>query len=319
MGVDSASDFVYKGRPGLKEQRKKLDDAQASKRRVFMFFSVDLVNSTKFKTDHPKEWAAVFMKFYELIINHVVDAISEARIWKYAGDEVLFHIEVTSIDELLEAPTLLYNAMKQAQAMFYDTDEKVNNVLFFKGALWIAATSVYGGVYDAQSPNICIELTKGLDFLGVDVDEGFRLSGHTSQGKIALSPKIVYFLYEHKKQWLSVTCPDIENNVRFIDFVPLPGIWGGRMFPIIWYHDNWDKLDEHFLYDERYTNRLVESYLANPNLDRSMEKIKKIFNDLRFPYESIKAIEDVLMETRSRTPSTMKRRKLGSSKPWRSI
>ena len=65
------------------------DDINPSpEHQVNLFFSVDLVNATKFKAKHSKEWVSIFNSFYELLLSYVQTVYQQESIWKLNGDEI---------------------------------------------------------------------------------------------------------------------------------------------------------------------------------------------------------------------------------------
>jgi hypothetical protein len=258
---------------------------------------VDLVNSTKFKSKYPDKWAAVFMKFYDTVFKHV-DKATGAKVWKYIGDEVLFYLEISKMEQILRAPDKLLSAMLSAQEEFYgaDIEDIVKNFLYFKGALWIAAVQRYKATQSALFPsNIYFDLSDGsLDFLGVEIDEGFRMAGNVSPGKIVVDPKVAYLLCTNQDPRHKEICEYAIDRLRLISYKKLNGIWEERRFPIIWYSNSWADPDKAFLYDEKYANSLVDTYLSAGEKDYSVKKIEKIFKDLGFPMKSINVIKEIL-------------------------
>ena len=287
-------------------------------RKVFMFFSVDLVNSTKFKSKYPNEWAGIFGRFYGCIRESVFAEYERAQIWKYIGDEVLFFVEIQTMSDILNAPSALHKAMGEAYAKLVRLNEKfVKNNLYFKGTLWIAPAYQYyrenfdqvldpyevakelpaniyvemqlnGDIYDIESIG---SVSTGLDFLGPNIDEGFRMAAHSLQGKIVLDPKIAFLLSENKPAFSD------SEYAKIVDFVSLNGIWGGRKYPIIWYTSEWRDKDKLFLYDDQYENSIVCAYTANPRRTKHIRYIEKVFDDLGFPLDEIKLIKDIIANT----------------------
>ena len=104
---------------------------------VNLFFSVDLVNATKFKTENPKKWLSIFTSFYEFVIAAVKKIYDqEIMVWKLGGDEILFYHNITKLDALLRSPPTLYQAMSKAQRDLFDRHPQAKEKeLYFQGAL----------------------------------------------------------------------------------------------------------------------------------------------------------------------------------------
>jgi hypothetical protein len=256
---------------------------------VFLFFSVDMVNATHFKTANQTGWVSVFNDFYDMVGAQVKKAYINAEVWKYAGDEILFYIKAGSLEDILIAPPLLYAAVTNAQKMFHKKYEFAAHSLFFKSALWVAAVSG-GELLNSKhsTQNIYTELSVGLDFVGVDIDEGFRMSKNALKGKLVLDPKIAYLINKHSSD------ENVKNFTKIVGFDFLKGVWGGRAFPVIWYCDKWDSPDL-FMYDEQYNNAFAKDYCkSGGEAIKSIDYIVKIFNDLGFLDQRTAQIEEII-------------------------
>jgi len=263
--------------------------------RVCMFFSIDLVNSTKFKSRYPQKWGEVIYSFYDHVIRTIQLECPEAEIWKHNGDDIIFRIEITNKDNILMAPSTLHKAMQLAYGKFTLTNQIAKNFLYFKGALWLANIAM-DGFNDKEQPRnflLKVGIDEVVDYVGIDIDEGFRMSQHAMQGKVVLDPKIVYLLNKYITEWRRITHQSIDMNVRIVDYKSMKGIWDEKLFPIVWYTDRWED-NGGFLYDERYTNASVKAYFEQKVKDNTIKAIEQVFNDLGFPLDVIKEIETVL-------------------------
>ena len=202
--------------------------------------------------------------------------------------------------QILEAPTELHTAMIRAQKAFYKICDDmgagsiIENFLFFKGALWLAVADKYDTTKSDSARNVYTNQLSGeQDFIGIDIDEGFRMAENTLQGMIVIDPKIAYFINEHEGELHRLTSSVKNEKIKIIDYIKLKGVWGGRYFPVIWYTENW-KDDAPFIYDAEYTNDLVKTYVYSIEKDRSIEKITKVFEDLGFPLRAVAEIKEIL-------------------------
>ena len=278
------------------------------KHQVNLFFSVDLVNATNFKAKYPSKWVSVFVSFYELVSAAVKTAYhQETMVWKINGDEILFHFNIKDLGDVLKAPSELYKAMNGAQGdLFAKFSNMTKNHLYLQGALWIAATTNVNETQKGSPRNIRGEFLEAhsgnVDFLGADIDEGFRMATYTSQGKIVIDPKIAYLLNENEPDWVHLTSDaKAKEKVKIVDYKILKGIWGGHPFPIIWYAPNWD-IDKLFHYDERHTSELAKAYILSKEESHALGNIKATFRELKFPLERIKQIEVIINNRTEENP-----------------
>jgi len=281
------------------------EDKQENTSRVFLFFSVDLMNATQYKADNAS-WASDIKSFYDIIKGQVIKAYKNAQVWKHSGDEVLFYIEIVKLEEILEASSKLYTAMMLAYEDFHkDLNGRAEGLLYFKGALWMAAATDAVLPNENLPPNIYIGLSTGRDFIGVHIDEGFRMSQHSSQGKIVLDSKIAYLLNKHTEDWHKLTHRKIEDCVKIVGFDVLKGIWKGRPYPVVWYTGDWSRKNL-FLYDEHHTSMFAKDYLfENEKKIHPISHIDTIFTDLRFPKRDVEQIEEIIGEEKKPLPEQL--------------
>src|SRR4051812_33058781 len=85
----------------LERTRKKLEEKKFNISRgppldgAYLFFSFDLVNSTRYKALFPGHWPIVATHFYDMVANEMATRFTSARLWKHIGDEILFYKLVT--------------------------------------------------------------------------------------------------------------------------------------------------------------------------------------------------------------------------------
>ena len=67
-----------------------------------------------------------------------------------------------------------------------------------------------------------------IEFLGNDIDAGFRIKKETENRRMVISFELAYILAKDT---------DYLKNIHIITYKTLRGIWQNRLYPIIWYHD----------------------------------------------------------------------------------
>ena len=96
---------------------------------LVVFFSFDLVNSTKYKNINRTGWPFVIRKFYETVIDCMTKWLDEFNIWKYVGDEVLCYKNITHVDQLrktiLAAKQVVNNTIDTIHRTFPGTKKLV--------------------------------------------------------------------------------------------------------------------------------------------------------------------------------------------------
>ena len=263
-----------------------LKSTSSSERKgICLFVSFDLDNSTSLKMKENSRWPSIIMSFYEIITKEINEEINGINIWKYLGDEVLFYYNIKNIQKIYNFPEKLHAIQKRVKEKIACRHEAVEN-LDIKCTVWIA------GIRYVQPKNIEIlqdfddldeeQIYRNIrvainqsgekivaDFLGPDIDTGFRIAKYSNKRIIALSAEYAYLLYHLQKPQDTTK---IDSKLKIIAFKKLKGIWDGRTYPIIWYHENWGNESDIFDYDEH-----MDGFIINDINKKDIKYIEKIF------------------------------------------
>jgi class 3 adenylate cyclase len=176
--------------------------------KTVMFFSVDLSGSTAVKDSlhvhhHKPVWLepfeAFFRNFPELFLSEIDSAYSDPDVsidvfvWKLIGDEIIFKSEPGSASD---AARLV--AAFQRTIVKYDQELFKRWPLRVKGTVWAA---------NFLQRNIEISIPERMhwkdsdqtihsDYLGPDVDTGFRIAHHAPAGGVIISLNLAEALVE---------------------------------------------------------------------------------------------------------------------------
>ncbi len=97
-----------------------------------------------------------------------------------------------------------------------------------------------------------------FEFLGNDIDTGFRVKTNTQDRRLVIDYELAYLLSRNT---------DYLRNIHIITYKRLKGVWQNRLYPIIWYYDDkyfeGTSFDDSFYYDEIENSELVKEYLKN--------------------------------------------------------
>jgi len=198
-----------------------------------LFLSVDMVGSTEFKarfTGQGSEgWLGIFQTFFtsfplmaagqigfEFLDDDRTPAID---VWKVMGDEVVFVTTPTSAEEVTSILIALLRTMQ-----LYEERHFQELPLRLKGTAWLAG-------FDGQNIEIEIpELSSGtgahLDFIGPDIDLGFRISKFARPGSMVISLDVLEVV-------LGAGNADLAA-IYLMGKEPLKGVMFGRPYPIVW-------------------------------------------------------------------------------------
>lgn len=243
-----------------------IEDNRTDSRSVVLFFGFDIVNSTQVKTMAYDSWTEIL----DGILKNVQETVNtkfreEVQLWRIQGDCIVFVCSVNKFD-LNEKVRDVSRVLKKVNKWITDKTNSLNNLNYVYSFLGLQAFAWIGIVtndlndvrkhpFDNYSKKIKIRDTEVMfEFLGNDIDTGFRIAKYTRNGQLALSFELAYFL--------------LENNNSILDLVTykkLKGVWNNKYYPIIWY-DNTDTkegITQNFAFDAGESDELIKEYYQN--------------------------------------------------------
>ena len=240
---------------------------------LYVFISIDLVNSTAFKYENPKGWPKVFHDFYVISTEYLSSCFvhSELKVWKRLGDEILFYVAIKNRTEMYRLLEYVDNTLTIIQESLSE-----DHCICAKSSIWAADITEYNE--DIKSYNN-VALSTGcsketLDFIGSDIDTGFRISKYVTKGRIIVCAKLAYTLYRMQRP------DDCENNIstylRIVSYERLKGVWNNRAYPIIWYCKDWENIV--FDYDEHMDSSIIDN-IKYKKID-TINELDKMLADL---------------------------------------
>lgn len=241
---------------------------ECPKYRVRLFLSVDLTNSTSFRSSRPPHsWVPIFRDFYSQFAesfkrNHieVTDLANtenaninpcdvkylqgkEPRFWKTVGDEIIFVNRVDSCFEVFFLVKAFIKALQEYGVAL--SGEKETESLGVKGSGWIASFPY---------PNIAIEMPRhscdansGLsereeieesadkdpamhEFLGKGLDYGFRIASNSTNDFMAISPALADVI---SRANVNEDYSNLGAKIRIKPPVKLKGVLNGMDYPVV--------------------------------------------------------------------------------------
>lgn len=249
---------------------------------VVLFFSYDIVGSTKYKELHPDDWAGKIKKIFEGIKQRVNSEIKVAHIWRILGDEIIFIMKVsgkqTKVSEqtiLSDSVAMIYKILQEAT----DEIERGTKELSLKAAAWIGIVSDEEHYEtDTKIPkkykNLFYKYTvdetrnrKIFEFIGNDIDAGFRIKQFTYARQLVLNFELACLIHDVLADSSDKEIIDGEDSVELIHmgYESLKGIWHDRLYPIIWYYDerySKGSFLQSLPYDAANENSIIKNYKA---------------------------------------------------------
>lgn len=204
-------------------------------RRLVMFLSADVVGSTAFKAGNVSaSGEALWLEAFETLFRELPlifigklaeyfaleDDLPHSGVWKVMGDEVVF----AAMPHNVTQAQLIAAAFSDA-VMRYDQRIAASWPLRIRGCCWGAEIGERNRAIEIPEMLGASEERPYLDFLGPDIDIGFRLSGHSRPGELILSPNLAEAFAAQPHQ----------RGLRFhhVGDAPLKGVCGGQPFPLV--------------------------------------------------------------------------------------
>lgn len=308
--------FAFKIDEINKNENDNVRKEQGNFRWVELFFSFDIVNSSLYKTINCFGWSDVLSIIFREVQEKVENQIPDAELWRILGDEMVFVIRVKSLDIVYSyvdsifyilvdvvnkiKSGKLFEKLMNSEDSTYNEKEvlimKQQNIISLQAAAWIAIITndgnrkrlPYDNIFEKYKVKENYEIN---EYLGNDIDAGFRVKKMAQNRRLVLSFELAYILSLKTK---SLSCLNIITYER------LKGIWNGALYPIIWYHNpelyNQVKFDDSFFYDEVEHNDIVADYLSK---EKRIKLAEYMYMDVTRALKKI--LEDRNLETKINT------------------
>ena len=257
--------------------------------KAILFFSVDIINSTKFKFQN-KEWKKYIKNFYDdfpetfknkidtektnfkriQVKNKKKVELPYPKVWKYIGDEILFYEYINDFyEEVIFSIIAFRNAI-------IDYNQNVAHKLKVKGTVWFANINQEYDNYEIQTK---IGENQNHDFIGHSVDIGFRLSKFSDSEKLVISVETAILLIRDNY----LTLEDKGINIYFDGTENLKGLKNDLGdYPKIWI----DLMDDKRIENDNelaYIKRQIQKTCLSNILRYCQKYIEVNNNKLKYP------------------------------------
>ena len=176
----------YNMTEGLTNPSAILDLPDNDTTEIYLFANFDICNFTKYKREH-HDWIKLLEKFL-ITTSSPSNDWTVTKFWKFNGDSLTFRKKVGSVDEICRFVDQAQDHLDKLQE-FLNQDNTIYKNIYVKSAVWIAG---FSGKTDrvVNNTKFC-KSPFGEEFVGENIDEGFRLSSCSKAGKLLVDPKIV--------------------------------------------------------------------------------------------------------------------------------
>lgn len=225
------------------------------------------------------------------MIDYILSALNDSPVdgyefWKVLGDEVVYTKRIQNIQEIPEALDDIYRILIDINQKIKSAkigDVQTAEVLAVKATVWAADISPS----NLGADNITVEYKVGkddlrLEYLGTDIDGGFRIAKYTSEDRLVISADLAaLFLKEESLQ-------KYFHKINFVAYRILKGIWNGEAYPIFMYHgdedvsflesiQNMQDMQNEILVD--YLEQISDRELVEPYATYEEQIITELYNN----------------------------------------
>ena len=267
-----------------------------------------MVGSTKFKAKE-ETWPFYISQFYYTVYTELQREIQQIKVWKYLGDEILLYVSIQDLGlDLDSRSSFLIKIPEKVYKVQSEAAKKIQEDLFMpelevKSTVWIAGVqtiwSYENKKLDKNYQNIIATIdmeAKGEtenktengakdrdDFLGPDMDIGFRVAKFAFHHKVVLSADFAYLLHEIptkiKDEEIDYKIDyKIDDDLQIVSYEILKGVWNEQYYPIVWYFPDWKSKDLLFFYDDHKKNPIVDRVLSG-RID-PIDKLTQVYKEL---------------------------------------
>lgn len=225
--------------------------------RYLLFFSIDIVDSSKIKNDSECQWIPAISEFLQgthakfqdnlISIGIEDEKLNEKlKLWKTIGDEVLFYFEAEKNTEVLKAVKAFQNTITDMNK----PNNKKNSMLY-KGTVWGGHIPYY---------NTQIETADRIDFLGRAVDAGFRLSKIATKRKLIIALDVLWLCCKSIIELEKGQARDeMTLDIYYEGKSTLKGVFNDKYTPIFWIDSAKDRKNK---YPDEWRGRVTCDHRA---------------------------------------------------------
>jgi hypothetical protein len=240
-----------------------------------VFASFDLVGSSSLKLRQPPiDWLSIILDFFErtkVLLQEQLDeqwesmgiARAQFDIWRVVGDEILF------VSGRLEDEAQVMVIARAVDTVLDSMDRSMLQMhgLGTKATIWMAGFPIRNKElqispqtpYEIRASTIDLNerelraksadcggsMPMLRDFLGSEIDLGFRLSALAQPRRLAASLEVVYFLALKSVYYPKCTC-----KYFLVGWHRLKGVYGEIPYPIFWLHYGKQDPEKRVSYEE---------------------------------------------------------------------
>ncbi len=196
--------------------------------KLLLFLSVDVYDSTALKAraqqaKRTQTWLPSFRTFYRRFPEYLArecakNGVQPPNLWKCLGDELIFFVKLTRADDALNH----VRSLRGAAIAYNSLPAEKGYPIQVKCAAWLAGFPV--GNAEIEVADFAEKTPNRLDFIGPQMDLGFRLARLASLRRFVVSVDLVLLLLDEIH----------ELKLYFDGLEVLKGALNNAPYPITW-------------------------------------------------------------------------------------
>lgn len=162
---------------------------------AYVFANFDICNFSRYKSEN-RDWVKLLERFLNTIVSTDASWNME-KFWKFNGDSATFRKRVSSIEEICMFINQAQMHLEHLQNYLTEIS-KFGTKIYVKAAVWVAGFLEVSPEHVSASNNTRFQKSPfGEEFVGENIDEGFRLAACSKAGKLVIDPKIVLIIHSY--------------------------------------------------------------------------------------------------------------------------
>ena len=185
------------------------------------------------KEESYQDWSQIISRCFDDFNTQFTENLDGSEIcpWKMAGDELMYCVDVKTRKDVHDKVLAFFKTLRFFDKRYMQKGSQIR----LKGSAWTAGFPIRNRILKPVSItnelDICKDCRVNLDdYMGPEIDIGFRLGKFTFPGIIVVSLELACILLDRK-----IAMSSDKSYFRVIDtgWEVLKGVWHGRKYPIL--------------------------------------------------------------------------------------
>ena len=186
------------------------------------------------KEESYQDWSQIISRCFDDFNTQFTENLDGSEIcpWKMAGDELIYCVDVKTRKDVHDKVLAFFKTLRFFDKRYMQKGSQIR----LKGSAWTAGFPIRNRILKPVSItnelDICKDCRVNLDdYMGPEIDIGFRLGKFTFPGIIVVSLELACILLDGK---IGMSSANSYFSIIDTGWEILKGVWDGRKYPIFW-------------------------------------------------------------------------------------